>query len=68
MCETADRRQMWRRFSWGVVAIYWLGMFGGTHWPTPPHAPFGNADKWMHFSAYAGLALLISIALGCGGR
>jgi VanZ family protein len=50
--------------SWVVVALYWLGMFGGTHWPVPPHAPFGNADKWMHFGAYCGLAFLVSMAIG----
>jgi VanZ family protein len=63
-CETADRGPARRWWSWGIVAIYWLGMFGGTHWPTPPHTPFGNADKWMHFGAYCGLAFLLSIAVG----
>jgi VanZ family protein len=62
--QTAERPQAWRWISWGVVAVYWLGMFGGTHWPTPPHGHFGNADKLMHFSAYFGLAVLVSIALG----
>jgi VanZ family protein len=62
--ETDDRHPARRWWSWGVVTVYWLGMFGGTHWPTPPHTPFGNADKWMHFGAYSGLALLLSIAIG----
>jgi VanZ family protein len=61
-CEVTDRRQTYRWSSMGVVAIYWLGMFVGTHYPTPPHTPLGNVDKWMHFSAYLGLALLLSIA------
>jgi VanZ family protein len=63
-CSTTNDRQAPRWWSWAVVAVYWLGMFGGTHWPTPPHAPFGTADKWMHFGAYGGLAWLLSIAIG----
>jgi VanZ family protein len=43
-------------------------MCAGTHWPTAPHAPFGYADKWMHFSAYGGLALLFSIAMAMRRR
>jgi VanZ family protein len=62
--ETEQRRPLRQWLSWGVVAIYWLGIFGGTHWPTPPHAPFGNADKWMHFGAYSGLAFLLAVAMG----
>ena len=45
-----------------MVVVYWLAMFAGTHYPKPPHTAFGNADKWMHFSAYFGLAVLLSIA------
>jgi VanZ family protein len=61
---TTESRPARRWWSWGVVAVYWLGMFGGTHYPTPPHTPFGNADKWMHFGAYCGLAFLVAIATG----
>jgi VanZ family protein len=57
-----DYRQALQRLSWCAVAVYWLGMFYGTHTPSPPHTPFGHADKWMHFSAYFGLAVLLSLA------
>ena len=62
-CKATDRRRVWRWSSLTVLAVYWLGMFAGTHSPKAPHAPFGNADKWMHFSAYLGLAVLLSIAV-----
>ncbi|HTU23775.1 MAG TPA: VanZ family protein, partial [Pirellulales bacterium] len=52
-----------RRWAWAAAIAWWLAMFGGTHSPAPPHPPFGYADKWMHFSAYFGLAALLSLAL-----
>jgi VanZ family protein len=61
--EGRDLGQLWQRSMWIVVALYWLGIFGGTHWPVPPHTPLDNVDKWMHFSAYWGLAILFSLAL-----
>ena len=54
---------MWRWLSLAIVVVYWLGMFAGTHYPKPPHSAFGYADKWMHFSANFGLAVLVSIAM-----
>jgi VanZ family protein len=62
-------RERARRFGWSrlltvVTALYWLAMFTGTHMPHPPRiTESGGADKWMHFGAYLGLAMLVSAVL-----
>ncbi len=65
--KPTDRRQVWRWLSWGVVAIYWLGMFAGTHWPTPPHAPFRQRRQ---VDAFFGLLRfgLAALDRDCGMR
>ena len=47
-----------------LTAIYWLGMFVGTHLPvTPdPNETHSSFDKVQHLSAFAGLALLLCLA------
>ena len=57
-----DSRRLWQRGVWVVVAVYWISMFAGTHWPKGPHLPISGGDKLMHFSAYLGLAFLLSLA------
>lgn len=48
-----------------VLAIYWLAMLAGTHWPNFKLDQFPqNTDKVLHLSAYAGLAFLIALRLG----
>ncbi len=47
-----------------VLAVYWLGMIFGTHYPRIPQlAESDGVDKWMHFGAYAGLAMLLATVL-----
>src|SRR5688572_11442793 len=51
------------RLLWAVLALYWVAMFVGTHVP-PDDRPRGPGhDKLMHFTAYAGLGLLMGAAL-----
>jgi VanZ family protein len=42
------------------LGAYWLALVIGTHIPRPPEEllPFGESDKVLHLSAYAGLAFL----------
>lgn len=48
----------------GLLGLYWLGLFVGTHIPVALKGA-GN-DKMLHFLAFTGLAFLMS--LGLGGR
>ncbi len=47
------------------VAAYWCVLFLATHWPNPfpPGGTPKYPDKLVHFTAYAGLALLGVLAL-----
>lgn len=49
----------------GMLGLYWLALFLGTHVPISLKGGSGN-DKVLHFLGYAGLAFLM--ALGIGGR
>ncbi len=42
-----------------VLAVYWLAIFTGTHWPTMPQVLVGMNDKTKHFGAFFGLALML---------
>jgi len=42
-----------------VLAIYWLGMFTGTHWPRLSLPGFSYSDKLVHSGAFFGLAILV---------
>ncbi len=54
----------WHRWLIAATAIYWLGMFIATHVPHPPRLTESDGvDKWMHFGAYLGLAILLSTVL-----
>ena len=46
-----------------VLVGYWLALVIGTHIPRTPHVimSLGTSDKVLHFSAYAGLALLVCL-------
>jgi VanZ family protein len=48
----------YRLWQW-LLATYWLSLFVATHWPKQYLGlPGGNVDKFIHFSAFALLALL----------
>lgn len=42
-----------------VLVIYWIGLFTGTHMPSPPSLGIRVGDKVQHFSAFFGLATLL---------
>jgi VanZ family protein len=46
-----------------VLAVYWIGLAIGTHTPSilVPR-PTDHTDKVYHFSAFAGLAVLVGLA------
>lgn len=43
----------------GLLCLYWGALFYATHMPLPPGVLPGNSDKFVHFAAYAGLAVLL---------
>jgi VanZ family protein len=45
-----------------ILAAYWIALVYGTHRAGLPSMPT-NFDKVLHFSAYAGLAFLLSISV-----
>ncbi|MBM80643.1 MAG: hypothetical protein CMJ78_08630 [Planctomycetaceae bacterium] len=48
---------------WILLALvgYWLALFIATHLPEPESLmPKKVSDKWLHFGAYFGLAVLLS--------
>ena len=49
-----------------IVALYWLALVISTHLPGQ-HVPsqLDPVDKFLHFTAYAGLAFLILMATRC---
>jgi len=60
--EPAPRRS---RRLWGVVALYATGILVATSVPVPPGLPAPEgSDKVVHLLMYAGLAALVSRALG----
>jgi len=46
-----------------VSLLYITALLLGTHWPTLPAIGPENTDKVLHFSAYAGLAFLLSLTI-----
>jgi VanZ family protein len=56
----------WLRLLSLAIGVYWLSIFAGTHIPLQ-REPFheGVSDKFLHFGAYAGLALLLAAAAVC---
>ena len=42
-----------------MLCIYWAALFYGTHTKVPEGLLPGNSDKFIHFWAYAGLAILL---------
>lgn len=49
----------WRTISGWLLAAYWLALFTGTHIPRPPELlTIEHGDKYLHATAYAGLAVL----------
>ena len=41
-----------------MLCVYWAALFYGTHTKVPDGLLPGNSDKFIHFWAYAGLAIL----------
>ncbi|MEI8018288.1 MAG: VanZ family protein [Schlesneria sp.] len=41
-----------------MLCVYWGALFYGTHTKVPDGLLPGNSDKFVHFWAYAGLAIL----------
>jgi hypothetical protein len=48
-----------------AAIVYWVALAVGTHWPriTLPFDGAGGIDKVLHFSAFAGLAFLLALAV-----
>jgi VanZ family protein len=44
------------------LIIYWCLLLMGTSLPAPDVPSFGVSDKFVHFGAYLGLAVLLSIS------
>lgn len=42
-----------------TLCLYWAALFYATHMPLPQGLLPGNSDKFIHFAAYAGLAVLL---------
>ena len=42
-----------------MLCVYWAALFYGTHTKVPEGLLPGNSDKFIHFWAYAGLAILL---------
>ena len=60
---SAGERANWRQtISLVALAAYWIALFAATHLPRlQPPLPLSHGDKWLHASAYAGLALLLAL-------
>jgi VanZ family protein len=66
-----QRQSYWLiRLIAGSLALYWLALFAGTHWPKPLEHSIGFHDKLLHFSGFFGLAFLLilwRLLSGAGG-
>ncbi len=47
------------RVVFAMLCVYWGALFYGTHTKVPEGLLPGNSDKFIHFWAYAGLAMLL---------
>ncbi len=56
------RSTFWPRLATGLLILYWVGLLIGTHAPRLPVNMPGGSDKVAHFSAFVGLAFLLSWA------
>jgi len=55
-----------RRVLWLALLGYWAAMFIGTHLPVsslPESIPITTHDRWLHFLAFAGLAMLLAFVM-----
>jgi hypothetical protein len=59
----ADRTNRLRTAALAVLGCYWLALVIGTHVTHTPRVilALATSDKWLHLSAYAGLAFLIGL-------
>ena len=55
-----------RRAAIGLLGLYWLALFVGTHMPFSLRGMGHGSDKILHMGAFTGLAFLMG--LGIGGR
>jgi VanZ family protein len=54
-----------RRWLGGLLSVYWLAIFTGTHIPRLPEGfGEGGSDKLLHAAAYFGLMLLCGLYRG----
>jgi len=53
-----------RRGAIGLLLLYWLALFVGTHVPVTLEGMGQNGDKVLHFLAYSGLAFLMCLGIG----
>ncbi len=56
---------IWGKYlSRGSLAVFWVLLLVGTHWPPSASSPpFNLSDKLLHFVAYSGLAFLLTWVL-----
>ena len=57
-----------RRLNGIILAVYWLALLTGTHWPHFPSFGPENTDKVLHITAYAGLATLLTLYVLAGRK
>lgn len=60
----------WALLIVGALVVYWIAIFVGTHLPGDPLGPLASrgGDKWIHCGAFAGLAILLALAVGWFSR
>lgn len=46
-----------------LLAIYWIALFAGTHYPDAPQVGSDSSDKWMHALAFGGLSVLLAATI-----
>lgn len=61
--DNSPRLPHWlRRATLLALAMYWLALVAGTHVPQPPNLMgLEQHDKFLHTTAYAGLAFLLTL-------
>ena len=52
-----------RRGLIAILIVYWIALVAGTHWPQMPQIGPQGFDKVLHISAYAGLAVLVTLCV-----
>jgi len=52
------------RLAVAILAVYWLAMFTGTHWPRMDFVGLPLGDKVKHFGGFFGLTLLLCYVSG----